>query len=98
MNSRVLGNVTRRWATQDCSSPMSSGGRLGPPFKTPRARRTGKERLVPGNERILMINGAARCVAVQGGADDPAVLLVGSSMLSWPDELCERLVAGGRRV
>ncbi len=45
-----------------------------------------------------MINGAASCVAVQGGVDDPAVLLVGSSMLSWPDELCERLVAGGRRV
>src|SRR5215510_4904402 len=45
-----------------------------------------------------MNNGAASCVAVQGGVDDPAVLLVGSSMLSWPDELCDRLVAGGRRV
>jgi pimeloyl-ACP methyl ester carboxylesterase len=53
---------------------------------------------VPGNERIFMINGAASCVEVQGGAGDPAVLLVGSSMLSWPDELCERLVACGRRV
>jgi pimeloyl-ACP methyl ester carboxylesterase len=37
-------------------------------------------------------------VEVRGGADDPTVLLVGSSMLSWPNELCERLVAGGRRV
>jgi pimeloyl-ACP methyl ester carboxylesterase len=53
---------------------------------------------VPRNERIFMINGAASCVAVQGSADDPAVLLIGSSMLSWPDELCDRLVAGGRRV
>jgi len=53
---------------------------------------------VPGNERILMINGAASCVAVQGGAGDPPVLLVGSSMLSWPDELFDLLVAGGRRV
>jgi pimeloyl-ACP methyl ester carboxylesterase len=53
---------------------------------------------VPANERIFMINGAASCVAVQGDADSPTVLLIGSSMLSWPDELCERLVAGGRRV
>jgi len=53
---------------------------------------------MPTDERMFMINGAACCVEVQGGADDPTVLLVGSSMLSWPDELCERLVAGGRRV
>ena len=53
---------------------------------------------MPGNERMFMINGAASCVEVQGGVDGPTVLLVGSSMLSWPDELCERLVAGGRRV
>ncbi|MEB8338331.1 alpha/beta fold hydrolase [Streptomyces endophyticus] len=34
------------------------------------------------------------------GADDaPLVLLVGgTTMLSWPDALCERLAAGGRRV
>lgn len=34
------------------------------------------------------------------GADDaPLVLLVGApTMLSWPDVLCERLAAGGRRV
>ncbi len=50
------------------------------------------------SERMFTINGAASCVEVQGGADDPTVLLVGSSMLSWPDELCQRLVAGGRRV
>jgi pimeloyl-ACP methyl ester carboxylesterase len=47
---------------------------------------------------MFMINGAPSCVQVQGGAGSPTVLLVGSSMLSWPDELCERLVAGGRRV
>ena len=49
---------------------------------------------MPAGERMFMINGASSCVAVQGAADDPTVLLVGSSMLSWPDELCERLVAG----
>src|SRR5258707_3868222 len=34
------------------------------------------------------------------GADDaPLVLLAGgTTMLSWPDALCERLAAGGRRV
>lgn len=53
---------------------------------------------MPRNERIFTINGAASCVAVQGDAGNPAVLLVGSSMLSWPDELCDRLVVGGRRV
>ena len=53
---------------------------------------------MPGNERMLMINGAASCVEVQGGVDGPTVLLVGSSMLSWPSELCKRLAAGGRRV
>ncbi|MFF2554287.1 alpha/beta fold hydrolase [Nocardia sp. NPDC058058] len=34
-----------------------------------------------------------------GRVDDPLVLLVGgTTMLSWPDALCERLAAGGRRV
>lgn len=53
---------------------------------------------MPADECMFMINGAASCVRVQGAADDPAVLLIGSSMLSWPGGLCERLVAGGRRV
>ncbi len=34
-----------------------------------------------------------------GDDDAPLVLLVGGpTMLSWPDALCERLPAGGRRV
>ncbi|MFD7292427.1 alpha/beta fold hydrolase [Streptomyces sp. NPDC059897] len=34
-----------------------------------------------------------------GAEDAPPVLLVGgTTMLSWPDALCERLAAGGRRV
>ncbi len=34
-----------------------------------------------------------------GASDAPLVLLVGgTTMLSWPDALCERLAAGGRRV
>jgi pimeloyl-ACP methyl ester carboxylesterase len=47
---------------------------------------------------MFMINGAASCVEVLGSTENPAVLLIGASMLSWRDELCERLVAGGRRV
>ncbi|WP_246128155.1 alpha/beta fold hydrolase [Amycolatopsis rhizosphaerae] len=53
---------------------------------------------MPVGERMVVINGAESCVEVRGGVGVPTVLLVGSSMLSWPDELCERLVAGGRRV
>ena len=33
-----------------------------------------------------------------GGPADPAILLVGNSMLSWEDEFCERLAAGSRVV
>jgi len=34
-----------------------------------------------------------------GGDDAPLVLRAGgTTMLSWPDALCERLAAGGRRV
>jgi pimeloyl-ACP methyl ester carboxylesterase len=53
---------------------------------------------MPAGEQMFMINGAASCVEVQGSANNPTVLLIGASVLSWPDELCERLVAGGRRV
>src|SRR5262249_57394440 len=97
MNSHALGNVARRWAAQDCSFADEFGRPARSTLQDARAWRTGKERLVPENERIFMINGAASCVEVQGGVDDPAVLLVGSSMSSWPNELCDRLVAGGRR-
>jgi pimeloyl-ACP methyl ester carboxylesterase len=37
------------------------------------------------------------CVETFGDAADPPVLLIGNSMLTWPDEFCERLAAGGRR-
>lgn len=53
---------------------------------------------MPADERMFRINEAVCCVEVRGGVDDPTMLLVGSSMLSWPDELCERITAGGRRV
>ncbi|MFJ1757220.1 alpha/beta fold hydrolase [Kitasatospora sp. NPDC088134] len=45
------------------------------------------------------VNGVALGVESFGPQGAPLVLLVGgTTMLSWPDELCERLAAGGRRV
>jgi pimeloyl-ACP methyl ester carboxylesterase len=44
-------------------------------------------------------NGVELGVEIFGRDDDPLVLLAGgTTMLSWPDSLCERLAAGGRRV
>ncbi|MFG2721659.1 alpha/beta fold hydrolase [Streptomyces sp. NPDC048416] len=45
------------------------------------------------------VNGVALGVESFGDGAAPLVLLVGgTTMLSWPDALCERLAAGGRRV
>ncbi|MEV3973035.1 alpha/beta hydrolase [Streptomyces sp. NPDC050698] len=47
----------------------------------------------------LDINGITLSIESFGDEDAPLVLLVGATtMLSWPDGLCERLAAGGRRV
>ncbi|GAA1386973.1 hypothetical protein GCM10009639_11400 [Kitasatospora putterlickiae] len=48
---------------------------------------------------IVNVNGTSLGVESFGDDDAPLVLLVGgTTMLSWPDALCERLAAGGRRV
>jgi pimeloyl-ACP methyl ester carboxylesterase len=45
------------------------------------------------------VNGIALGIESFGDDDAPLVLLAGgTTMLSWPDALCERLAAGGRRV
>lgn len=45
------------------------------------------------------VNGVALGIESFGADDAPLVLLAGgTTMLSWPDALCERLAAGGRRV
>ncbi|HEX3732270.1 MAG TPA: alpha/beta hydrolase [Mycobacteriales bacterium] len=51
-----------------------------------------------GNERIVRANGVELCVEAFGDPVDPTLLLTGSSMLSWPEELCTRLAAGSRHV
>ncbi|MBF9067039.1 alpha/beta fold hydrolase [Streptacidiphilus fuscans] len=44
-------------------------------------------------------NGVDLGIESFGREDDPLVLLVGgTTMLSWPDALCDRLASGGRRV
>jgi pimeloyl-ACP methyl ester carboxylesterase len=44
-------------------------------------------------------NGVALGIETFGDEDAPLVLLAGGpTMLSWPDALCDRLAAGGRRV
>ncbi|MGW1740554.1 alpha/beta fold hydrolase [Nocardia sp. NPDC001965] len=47
----------------------------------------------------IRANGVDLGIESFGSADDPLVLLVGgTTMLSWPDRLCERLASGGRCV
>src|SRR5262249_52999557 len=48
---------------------------------------------------IVTANEIALATESFGGDDAPLVLLAGgTTMLSWPDALCERLAAGGRPV
>ncbi|PZG38129.1 alpha/beta hydrolase [Spongiactinospora gelatinilytica] len=42
-------------------------------------------------QTVTHVNGADLCLETFGDRDDPAVLLIGSSMLTWPDGLCRRL-------
>lgn len=47
----------------------------------------------------MRVNGVDLGVESFGRDEDPLLLLVGgTTMLSWPDSLCERLAAAGRRV
>jgi pimeloyl-ACP methyl ester carboxylesterase len=47
-------------------------------------------------DMLIKINGVELCVETFGDPADPPLLLVGITMLSWPDELCAALV--GRYV
>jgi pimeloyl-ACP methyl ester carboxylesterase len=51
-----------------------------------------------GDERLVPVNGVELCVQTFGRPDAPPVLLIGNSMLTWPDELCERLAETPRQV
>jgi pimeloyl-ACP methyl ester carboxylesterase len=57
------------------------------------------ERNTMSTTTSVRANGVELGVETFGRDDDPLVLLVGGpTMLSWPDPVCERLAAGGRRV
>ncbi|MGA5056309.1 alpha/beta fold hydrolase, partial [Streptomyces pseudogriseolus] len=54
---------------------------------------------ITGTTTTVDANGITLGVESFGDDDAPLVLLVGgTTMLSWPDALCERLAAGGRRA
>ena len=55
----------------------------------------------PDDARIVHANGVDLCIETFGDRRDPAILLIAGaagSMLSWDEELCERLTAGSRLV
>ncbi|MBC6459183.1 alpha/beta fold hydrolase [Actinomadura sp. HBU206391] len=58
---------------------------------------TGVRSLAPGGE-IVPVNGVDLCAETLGDPGDPAILLVGRSMVEWEDEFCERLAGGSRFV
>ncbi|GAA4074534.1 alpha/beta hydrolase [Actinomadura miaoliensis] len=51
-----------------------------------------------GDERLVTVNGVELCTETFGEPDAPPVLLIGNSMLSWPDALCEQLAGTPRHV
>ncbi|GAA3948761.1 hypothetical protein GCM10023085_33810 [Actinomadura viridis] len=51
-----------------------------------------------GEEVLLSVNGVELCAETFGERGDAPVLLVGNSMLTWPEELCGLLAGGGRFV
>lgn len=50
------------------------------------------------DERLVPVNGVELCVQTFGEPTAPPVLLIGNTLLTWPDELCERLARTLRRV
>jgi pimeloyl-ACP methyl ester carboxylesterase len=50
------------------------------------------------DSRLIRVGDAELCAEIIGTPGDPPLLLIGNSMLAWPDGLCRRLVEGGRLV
>lgn len=55
------------------------------------------DRGIGRSERVVRANGVDIAVETFGSPADPPILLIGNSMLTWPDELCARLAAEGPR-
>lgn len=50
------------------------------------------------HQRTVPANGVDLCVETFGDPADPALLLIGNTMLTWDDALCAQLAAGSRHV
>jgi pimeloyl-ACP methyl ester carboxylesterase len=74
--------------------PDSDDARAPEQLPTP----SSEVRPVAAGGRIVRANGVDLCAETFGDPADPAILLVGNSMLSWEGEFCERLAAGSRFV
>lgn len=74
--------------------PNSDDTRLPEQSATPET----EVRPMAAGGRIVWAGGVDICTETFGDPADPAILLVGNSMLSWEDEFCERLAAGSRFV
>ncbi|WP_149264135.1 alpha/beta fold hydrolase [Actinomadura sp. K4S16] len=49
-------------------------------------------------EKLIKANGVELCAEAFGDPSDPPILLIGNTMLTWPDDLCGRLAALRRFV
>jgi pimeloyl-ACP methyl ester carboxylesterase len=49
-------------------------------------------------EKLIKANGVELCAETFGDPGDAPILLIGNTMLTWPDDLCVRLAAPGRFV
>ena|SRR5215217_1258292 len=50
------------------------------------------------DSQVIRVGDVKLCAESIGPPGDPPLLLIGNSMLTWPDGLCERLANGGRLV
>jgi pimeloyl-ACP methyl ester carboxylesterase len=50
------------------------------------------------DSRLIRVGDVELCVETIGATEDRPLLLIGNSMLAWPDGLCERLADGRRLV
>lgn len=53
---------------------------------------------ITSNERFVRTNGVRLCAQTFGEPADPPMLLIGNSMLTWPDDLCDQIAVGQRFV
>ncbi len=74
--------------------PNSDDARAPEQLPTP----SSEVRPVAAGGRIVRDSGVDLCAETFGDPVEPAILLVGNSMLSCEDEFCERLAAGSRFV